>query len=500
MAHADQELMSSPKIGVRKALTLSLAQTWISLGLSIATVVIVSRLLTPAEVGVFSVAVGLIALVQMLRDFGVSEFLVQETELTDAKIRTAFTVSLVIAWSLAALLFGCSGLVGDFYHEPGAARVTRVISLVFVLLPFGTTSMALLTRNMRFDHILKIRIAETVARGATTIGLAFAGFTYMSMAWAGVAGMSVLVLGSAWWGSEYRVWGLGLSHWRRVVHFGVVRTVADVAAQAGEQSANIVVGRMLGMAAAGFYSRGFGLVNLFRTNVLGAFGTVALSAFSKEHRERDAAPELYRRSLVHLTAISWPFLAFAILMAFPIMRIAFGSQWDSAVPLMRWLCAAAMLGTLVYYAGRLLIAVGAYRDTTRIDTTFQLARIGLVILAAFHGLEAVAASQVLAYMLAVLLYYHRLARFQVLRPRAMLATLAPSVWVAVAANVVPVAVLLWWPGSVRAHVLPAFCVAAVGAAGGWLLGLRLTRHPLCAELWQMISKLTARFAGRWHRG
>lgn len=492
--------MSEPKIGVRKALSLSFVQRYISLALSVATVVIVSRLLTPAEIGVYSVAMGMIAMVQMLRDFGVSDYLIQERELTDDAIRTAFTVNLTIAWTMAAVLFACSGLVGAFFHDPGAARVTRVVSLTMVLLPFGSVPMTLLRRHLRYDRMLKIRLTETVTRGATTIGLAYAGFTYMSMAWAGVAGMAALVLGCALWGRDYRYRGLSFTHWRKVLHFGVNRTLADIASQAGEQSANIVVGRMLGMSAAGFYSRGFGIVNIFRTNVIGAIREVAYPAYALEHREQDAAPELYQKSLVYLTAICWPFFAFAILMAFPVMRIVFGPQWDASVPLMRWLCGAAMVGTLTYNCSGFLTAVGAYRSVTRIETQYQLVRIGLVVAAAFYGLAAVAASQIVVYALAAVLYHRRMAQYPPLQLRALVAALAPSALVTLAACVVPAVVLSGWPGGVRAHFLAAFTVAGFGGVASWLLALAVLRHPLWNELRRGIEAAVARVSRQHARG
>lgn len=474
--------MQQEKIGIRKALTLSFAQTYISLSLSVATVIIVSRLLTPAEIGVFSVAVGLVAFVHMLRDFGVSEFVVQDQALGDETIRTAFTINLIIAWCLAALLFGCSGLIGGFFGDPGVARVTRVLSLVFVLMPFGTTTMALMNRDLKYDNLLKIRLSETVARGAVTIALVYAGFTYMSMAWAAVAGMSVVIIGCAIWGWSYRVPGVGLMHWRRVLHFGSNRAIADLVMQAGAQSANIVTGKMLGMAAAGFYSRGYGVVNMFRTNVIGAIGNVAFPAYAQEHRERDAAPALFLKSIVYLTGICWPFFAFSALMAFPIIRIAFGSQWDAAVPLMRWLCAAAFIGTLIFQCDGFFTAVGRYREVTHVEVQYQLVRIGLAIIAAFYSLEAVAASQIPVYILAVVLYYRKLIRYEALRLSKLVAALMRSGVVTLCSCAIPVAALWFSSESGDRHYVVTFIAASAGAALGWLLGIILAKHPLLSEI------------------
>lgn len=484
--------MTSKHLSVRKALSLSFVQTSITFAFNVATVTIVSRLLTPAEIGVFSVTVALVALVHMLRDFGVSDLIVQEKALSEDIIRTAFTINLAIAWTLAAAIFGFSNLIGEFYRNTGVAQVTRAMGLVFILMPFGTTTMACLKREMQFGLLVNIGVVGTAVRSTLTITLAYLGYSYMSMAWAAVASMLVVVVACAIWGGKYRVRGLGLSEWRRVLHFGSNRTIADIVAQVGAQSADIVVGRMLGMAPAGFYSRGNGIVGMFRTNVVAAIGAVAYPAYAREHRESQSAPWLFRRSLVYVTGISWPFFAFSALMAEPIIRIAFGHQWDASVPLMRWLCCAALVGTLIYHCNPMLTAIGRYRDVTKIEVQYQLVRVGLVILAASYSLEAVAAVQIVVYVVAVALYYRTLGDFDALTFRALAKALLPSAILMVASIVAPVVVLVLWPGSGAGVSVPAFLVAAGGAAAGWLAAVILMRHPLWGEVINAWSALRQR--------
>ncbi|WP_449423404.1 oligosaccharide flippase family protein [Rhodanobacter lindaniclasticus] len=92
------------------------------------------------------------------------------------------------------------------------------------------------------------------------------------MAWSSVVGIVVMVAGRAVWGWQYRVKGFSLVHWKRVFGFGSNRTIADIARQVGDQSANLVIGRMLGMADTGLYSRGYGIVNMYSTAVVGKGG------------------------------------------------------------------------------------------------------------------------------------------------------------------------------------------------------------------------------------
>ncbi|TAN03005.1 MAG: lipopolysaccharide biosynthesis protein [Rhodanobacteraceae bacterium] len=477
---------------IRGALSLSFVQTAITGTLSFASVIIVSHLLTPAEIGVFSIAAGLVALIHMLRDFGISEFVIQETALTEGSVRTVFTLNLVIAWLLGSLIFVFSGAIGGFYGDAGVARVLKVMSIVFLLFPFGTTTQALMQRKFEFGKLTKIRILESIARSSLVVILAYAGFSYMSMAWASVASISFAVLGCMLWGWDYRVKGLSLSRWKDVLHFGSSRTVSDIASQLGAQSANLIVGKMLGMTAAGLYSRGNGVVNLYNERIVGAVGVVAFPAFAREHRETGQAPQLFVKSLAYLTGISWPFFAAGIVLAFPIIRTLFGNQWDAAVPLMRWLCGAAIVGTTMYQCNSFLVALGHVNTVTRVEVTYQSARIGITVAAAFVSLAAVAAVQILVYLIATTLYYRAMRRRAGVSVVECAQAVMPSALATLATCAVPIAVVAW-PGFVQEHRVAALALAMIGGCAGWLVAIRASRHPLLGELRRIIDRLNRRF-------
>jgi len=478
--------------GVRRALSLSFAQQFVALVFSFGSVTIISRLLTPSEVGVFSIAAGLVALIHMLRDFGVSEYVVQAPVLDESLVRTVFTMNLVIAWCLGGVIVAASGAVGTFYADIGVTRVLRVLGFVFFLLPFGTTAMALLKREMEFGKLTKIRIGESVVRSCTAVALAYAGFSYMSMAWSALAGIVVMIVGCAVWGRQYRVKGVSFSHWKSVLHFGSNRTVSDLASQLGDQSANLVIGKMLGMTDAGLFSRGYGVVNMYRTNVLGAIGAVSFPAFAREHREHATAPDLFLKVLVYTTGISWPFFACGVILAYPVINILFGDQWNTAVPLMRWLCFAAFIGTLMFQCNRFLVALGQVRAVTRVEVQYQTIRVGITVGAAFYGVTAVAASQVLVNIIATVMYYRTMRIYDALSVRKCARALLPSVVVTLGACAVPAAVVLW-PGFMTRHMLLAFALALVGGVAGWLFALVVARHPLLDELKRVVSRVYSRY-------
>ena len=99
---------------IRKSLALSLAEKYTGILIAIAGTVILSRLLSPAQIGIYSVAAAFIGLAHIVRDFGIGSYLVQERDLTADRIRTAVSVTMLTAWSIAAVLAALSGPISTF--------------------------------------------------------------------------------------------------------------------------------------------------------------------------------------------------------------------------------------------------------------------------------------------------------------------------------------------------------------------------------------------------
>ncbi|AWN14290.1 lipopolysaccharide biosynthesis protein [Salinisphaera sp. LB1] len=468
---------------LRMAVVLSSLQQYTDLMVTFPSIMILSRLLTPAQIGVYSVAVTFVNLVHMLRDFGTSEYIVQADRLDTGKPQTAFTITWIIAWALAAALFFASPLIAAFFREPDLTQVLRILSITYLLLPIGSTTGSMLVRDLQFGIRYKINTSQLVVQNAVTIVLAWYGFGYFSPAWGAVAGMLTTVAGCLYWGRHYRIRGLGLAHWREVGDFGVKKTVGSIMNRLGDSAPDFVIGRMLGFSAVGMFSRGFGLVRLFRDNVSAAIGTVAYSALSQRHREGRSAAELYLRSITFITGLGWPFLGFASLMAFPIIRIFFGDQWDMAVPILRLLAIQVAISLVVMHYQDLLTAIGRVGTATAWVTIWQMLTVATLLIAASYGLVAIAAALIPTTVVLVGLVVIGIARETGIGLRAYLHALAPSALLALT-TLVPVAgCRLVYPPAADALWGPILCAGAAALAGAVIGGL-WTRHPLWLEIVQ----------------
>ena len=392
---------------VYRALSFSFIERFVLIGVSLFSYILIARLLTPEEIGIYSVSVALIAIGQVVREFGIGNFLIQEKDLTEAHIRTAFGVSFLIGGVLFFAFFLGAPLIGSFYKDERMTWIMRIVAINFLVMPFCSISLSLLRRDMQFDRLMRVNVIASVIGVAVTLGLAFYKFGPQSLAWGAIASNIATGFG-AWFERKKRQPLLpSLSEWRKVVKFGGQSAGVAIITTIAMDINDLVVGRVLGFAPAAIISRANGLVNLFNQQVMGAVRSVALPAFARAHRVGEPLEPLYVASVAAVTAIAWPFYGFVALHSPEILRLMFGPQWDASAPLVPIFCLAGALTATVNLALTLVIAIGRNDVAVKADFIVQpiraLVMVGAILV--FKSLEAIAWAWLLVNVL-VTPYFH----------------------------------------------------------------------------------------------
>ncbi|MCZ8172436.1 MAG: oligosaccharide flippase family protein, partial [Brevundimonas sp.] len=145
---------------------------------------IVARILSPAEIGIYSIAIVLVNVAHVFRDFGVSTYLQREDALDRAKVRSALAVAYAIAWAIAASVYLASSWVAGWFGYPEIREVMQILAISFVFLPFSSVALALLMREFDANRIAIGTFTGTAAYTMTCLGLALSGYGASSLAWA----------------------------------------------------------------------------------------------------------------------------------------------------------------------------------------------------------------------------------------------------------------------------------------------------------------------------
>lgn len=466
---------------IRLSFLFSFAEKYAILLISTASAMVLGRVLTPAEIGAYSMGAALGGLSQVLRDFGVGQYLVQEKELTRDKLRAALATSLAAAWLVALLLLAGAAPLARFYAAPALERVLQVLAVNLMLIPFTAVSLPCLRRQMRFAAIFAINLANALAQLACSIGLAVLGYGSLSLAWGALAGTVAALLASLCFRQPERPWLPGWRGIRRVLSFGSYAVGGGIIDEIGVSAPDLIVGKIIGLAGAGMYSKAQGLINLFSQAITSAVAPVIFPLFAAQARSGADLREMYFKTVSWMTALAWPFFTFLALMALPIIRVLYGEQWDAAVPLVRVMCAAAALYSVFNMARYLLVALGEVKAQARLDALTVPVRLLALLVAAPLGLDAVAWAVVAGAVFRAWLTWRYLARLADLRLPALLRAVQRSAVLAGVSALAPLAVLATMRIGSGQLLLPLF-LAGAGTLLLWLSTILLLKHELAAEI------------------
>ena len=90
---------------VRRSLALSFLEKYASLVIQLGSGLVIARLITPEAFGTFAIAYAIVGFAHVIREMGVSSYLIQLPELEPHHIRAALFATGVVAWSLGLVLF-----------------------------------------------------------------------------------------------------------------------------------------------------------------------------------------------------------------------------------------------------------------------------------------------------------------------------------------------------------------------------------------------------------
>lgn len=478
-------------MGFRRSLGVVAISQVVTFVLGFANVIIVSRLLAPEEIGIFSVAVSVLGFAHILREFGVGHYLVQAATVSRQQFRAAFTVAIIASWSLALVLYVAKGPMASFYGHEGIAKVLLLLAVNFLVLPLGTPVLAMLKRDRQFGRLAWAVIFGAIVQTCVTIGAALAGESYLSMAWGSLAmTVSKVVFLNFIRPGEIFVMP-AISGLRDVLRFGSISSTSALVGEFGRASPDLILGRTLGFVDVALFSRGMGVHRMIVERINTMVRTVHFPTFSADLRAGKNGAELYSRVTDYLVVVTAPVLAVLAILSDPLILFMFGAQWERSVPIAAVLCSASILTTPYALYGLSLIAAGRVTAHLTAEVFTQGSRVLILLTSIWLPLDGVVPLLALAYLVEAIVAQQALKRTFGLSWLVLMRELWRAFAVVPFASAGP-ALVVWgaWTMSVLdENRFAVLVIASVLAAGGWVGGIFLLKHPMRGEIVRVLSSV-----------
>jgi lipopolysaccharide exporter len=480
--------------GIRRALLVVSAERYFGMVVQFALVAAVSRLLSPGEIGVGAIGMGIIGIASSLRDFVSPDFLIQRREVTREDVRTSVTLLVALTGLIAGAIFALAPWIAAWYAESGLSRFLCLIAAAGLLEVIRSPVTALLQRDMEFGTLAIINIANAIVSASVTLTLAALGFGYMSFAWAGLCAAAAGTVLCLWFRPVLWIFRPMLSSWRAVLAFGGCYGSTGLVYKVYEVLPQLVLGRILPLSAVGLYNRANVIYGIPERLLLSQVLSVAFPAFASRLREGYNLKQPYLQAVSYLTVVHWPALITLALLAHPVVIFVVGKQWTDIVPLVRIMCIAGLFWSPVILTHQVLIAFGPRHNLIPSLIARPIAAL-VLCLASFLGLTALATSQLVTTPLQLLVAIHFIRLHVPFRWTELAAALGKSALITACSAAGPIAFIA------LAGFRSDLSIGAALAAGllsvcCWVAGLWLTYHPLLREIQNIFGAVEQSSIGR----
>ena len=293
---------------------------------------VTSRFITPAEFGLFAPVVILGSLVYAASDGAFATALMQRGDLKDDHVRVSFWASVLTALTFTFVLITFAPIIEKGFGFNGLSAVIAVGSLMLLPRLVAAVPTALLQRQMRFRELASIALFTAIAgKILPTVVLAVHGYGewalvagYVTQAYLDAALLLYLARPSVGWPTDWQ-------SARDILSFGGRFTLIQSVNQMAQNIDNVLVGRLLGPAALGFYSRVFALMML-PVNLLGSSAQqVLFPRFSRLQRDRPALRSEMHLALDLVSGLILPLSALLAIVTDSLVLLALGPNWSPII-------------------------------------------------------------------------------------------------------------------------------------------------------------------------
>lgn len=359
-------MLDSPKSAPTAKTAAAIAITAFGQGwrflLSILSAVILGRLLIPSDFGLVATIAPIVGFVDLLRDLGFSQAIVQREDVSQQQGHALFWTTMIVTLILGLFLAVSSPLAAAYFHEPRLVGLLLATAVSMQVASFSSQPWAWLSRHLRFKEIALLDGVQGAVGLVVSVSVALVTRSYWAI-WIG--GFATTITGAilATWRSGWRPGRPTFD--RNVVEmarFGAGVSVSNVANFLSRNSDNFLIARASGPTQLGYYDRAYKLMLLPLSQITWPISRVLTPVLSRLQSDPGRYKELYLETISYVAALAQPALITAVVFSDAVVTDLLGQKWEPSVPIFAWLGAAAVHQIVSSSSGWLFLSQGRARD------------------------------------------------------------------------------------------------------------------------------------------
>jgi PST family polysaccharide transporter len=355
---------------------------------------VLTRWLKPAEIGLVALATTLISAGLVAIDLGLSQALVQRKRLGPLDRDTVFWVTLASGAILSVVMAAAADWAAGAFGQADLSPVLRLSALSLLFLCLVAPHKALLQRDLEFGVLGSRILVSEVIGGAIGVILAASGFGIWSLVARNLTRDStaaLLLWGSVPWRPRLRVsWPL----LRELRSFGAAVMGSRALEFLGQSADQLLIGFFAGPETLGYYVVALRALKVVRQFLVESVAAVAFPFFSRLQDDATRLRQTFLTGTRWVTLAAFPAYAGLAVVAPEAMQLLFGEAWKPSVAVLQILAGLGCVQAAGFFPGAVLLALGHPTWRFGLHLVNSVANVAAIVIAVPAGLSAVAAAQV----------------------------------------------------------------------------------------------------------
>ncbi|WP_195908941.1 lipopolysaccharide biosynthesis protein [Microlunatus sp. Gsoil 973] len=345
--------------------------------------VVIARILTPEQFGVYAVALTVQSILMTVADLGLSAELIKSSD-PERKAPTVATLGLVIGALLTLGTVITASTVADLLGSPAAAPAIMVLAFTLLLGGAGVVPYAYLQRRFQQRELFLVSVVDFVISTGVTLVLIAAGWGVLGLAVGRLTAQTASTTLQFVLAKTPPRFRIDRQVVRPVLAFGLPIAGANLLSWALLNVDNVVIARIAGPTALGFYVLAFNISNWPMNALSQMVRSVSLPYFARvDDRAPDAVPRL--------VAVAWagalPAGALLAVLSASVIQFVYGAKWLPAAPVLAALGIFGGLRVVFDIFAGFLYARGRSRPVLWVQLVWFVAIvIGMIVATRAYGI------------------------------------------------------------------------------------------------------------------
>lgn len=307
-----------------------------------------SHILQPHEYGVISVALMVIQFFNIFIDFGISNAIIRRQSITELELSSLYAINVCLGLLTFGVVFALSPWMAVFFKSPELTAQVRIMSIIFLLAPFGQQQRAIMARELRFNFIAGVAIVTLLINFVVVIGLAllYKRAWVASVAFLASTAVSVLIFFVASLRERPLSFAFSWTAARPHLRYALQLVSDSMINVISINTYPALMARLVSLSAIG----GYNIANNISINLIERLKPVLTQAlfpaFAKIQNDQAKLATNFLLVTTYGSLVNFPLLVGMFVASDAVVRAFFNPAWQFITPLVQILCLVGLFRSI----------------------------------------------------------------------------------------------------------------------------------------------------------